>query len=151
MNIQEFKTKANYYYLVCAAFRPGSSTFMTKIEYEIFPPGKPELNDLYEVSIIPFEGFNYLVIGIPKEPKNNLKLCYKIAEDIGMKLVLGKPISKNSVGASQFPLDHSSDSIFTLETKDNTKIPKDINKLNNILREEVNNLQKYIKIQSGNN
>ena len=146
--IQSFETKPNYVYLICAAFRPGSSTFMTRVEYEIFPPKDSSLNDLYEVSIIPFENLNYLVIGFPKNPKSYLKKSFEIANSLGMKLVLGKPISKNSTGASQFPLNYSTDSIFTLETKDNNKIPKDLDSHNKLLQEEAQKLQIYINNHS---
>lgn len=79
---------------LCA--RPGLQLFMTRLEYEHYPPRTPA-NDKFEVAVVQWEETFFYAIVIPREDTG---LAHKIADQLGMTLtpelvialvVAGKP------------------------------------------------------------
>jgi len=110
----ELKIKPDYVYIICGAYRPNTDKFIYTVEHTLFPPTNEELNDLFDIFVMPFADLLYVVMGIPQK---YLEKCKKIATSLNLELILGKPIGHTAGGSIHFPLDHSSDLIYTVENR----------------------------------
>ena len=108
--------KNDYVYLVLGMFRPGAVTFMTRLEYEHFPPSKPELNNQFSVHMHRNDGQTYTVLGLPRK---YLKQAQKLAERLSLRLQSGVPtsIDLKTQQPIRFPIESAPDSTYTVTTQ----------------------------------
>lgn len=131
-------------YIIIGMVRPGSYSFITYLEHEIFPPDNEESNDKFHLHLTRFEGVPYTVVGFPQK---FLPDARKIADRCGMKLITGVPLSQNESDSHQFPINHSLDLTFTLENM----IAYTAEELGAALIAERDRLQQYYRLKFDQN
>ena len=146
---KDYVYKSNYAYIILDAMRPGAITFMTRLEYEYFPPDNEELSDLFTVHFMKHMGQPYVVVGVPFE---YLEKCRKLADQNCLKIVSGTPVITNifkdqsslepKIEQYPFPIHHSADLIFTIENLKTYETPE---KVKNALMEERMKVEDYIR------
>jgi hypothetical protein len=86
MELEFLKYKDNIH-LVTMTTRPGSFALITAIEWFWFSPRK-NLNHLFNLTLIKWEGLDWLVVSIPKYKLQEVK---KLAKQLGMRIANGVP------------------------------------------------------------
>jgi hypothetical protein len=87
MEKAEFLNYKDNIHLVTMTTRPGSFAFITAIEWFWFSPRK-DLNHLFNLTVVRWEGLDWLVVSIPKDKLPDVK---KLAEQLGMRVADGVP------------------------------------------------------------
>lgn len=143
----EYVYVSNYIYIILGMFRPGALTFLTKLEYEYFPPSEDindTLNDLFTVHIASYEGNTYSIIGVPME---YLDKCRQLADSIGLQLINGYPMTANKKDSlSHFPISHSQDLTYTVQNTE-TLDPKTVQAK---IQKELIQVRKYLYDKQNN-
>jgi len=123
--------KRDSIYIISYMLRLGSINFMTRLEYEHYPPDT-SLNDLYTLFHLKYNDALHYVIEIPK---TGFEKADALAKECGLKLVPGKPFSPDY---EQFAI--KSDSCFTLEMNKDTSYNIDMedNIYKGLLLNEIN-------------
>lgn len=127
--------KAGYIYIIGYIYRPGCSSFACELEHRYYPPDT-ELNELYNMFMLKYEGMLHMVIEIPAgKTSAEWRRCDQLATELGLKLVPGKPWN----GRDEFPVRCLPDACFTLETANHADLAeKDLRQL---LQDEVQELK----------
>lgn len=86
-------------HLVTMASRPGSYALISAIEWFWFSP-KKDLNHLFNLTIVKWEGLNWLVASIPKY---KLKDTKRLAKQLGMHIADGVPTMIRKIEPGEKP------------------------------------------------
>jgi len=160
-NDPESYMNQHYLYIIAGAYRYGTLTFMTRIDFEL--PNKPDHidyddeNDDENYTIknpddihLQTTGFNnteYIVIGVHHLYKD---FCAKLADEMNMFLSPGRPmhILRNEKGEEKtrhFPLSHPEGLLFTLKYKPGYDFSEhNPDKLELLLQKEVSEIEDYM-------
>jgi hypothetical protein len=79
--------------------RPGSFALITSIEWFWFSP-KKNLNHLFNLTIVKWEGLDWLVTSIPKYKLQEVK---KLAKQLGMRIADGVPMMIRTINPNEKP------------------------------------------------
>ena len=83
----EFLKFKDNIHLVSMTTRPGSYALISAIEWFWFSP-KKNLNHLFNLTIVRWEGLDWLVVSIPK---HKLQAVKRLAKQLGMRIADGVP------------------------------------------------------------
>jgi hypothetical protein len=95
----EFLKFENNIHLVSMTTRPGSYALISAIEWFWFSP-KKNLNHLFNLTIVRWEGLDWLVTSIPKY---KLQAVKQLAKQLGMRIADGVPVMIKNGGTFIFP------------------------------------------------
>jgi hypothetical protein len=111
--VENLQGKKGSVYLISNLSRQNTLTFVTRLEWEQYPPGT-ERNDDFNVFVMFFQGLLHNIIEIPA--KNYLSAA-ELAAQLSLKLVPGRPVAigHGPRPDEQFRLNVSDDRCFTLE------------------------------------
>lgn len=143
-NMDKFRPKSDYIYIISGQYRPGVASFMTRLEYENYIDFDEEDNSSkYDINVFNFCGLPHIVIGIPM---TDLHLAENLCDRLGLKLQLGKPSLVHEGKVEHFPLDHSTDLMYTIEYSDPNKYKGMTQKrLHDLIRSEITETYKYVE------
>jgi hypothetical protein len=112
--------KRGHIYIIGCLMRPGALTFATELEYKYYTPNT-DLNEAYNIFRIQYAETPFFIIEVPGASTDRT-IIDTLSASLNLKLQNGKPYNVNS---GEFSLACDSQSCFTLETLDHSKIPKD--------------------------
>ena len=104
--------RSDRYNIVCDLQRLGAMLFMTRLEYEHFPPDT-EKNNIFDFIIVQWPDdfkMNWAVVSVPIEYK---PYVYSIATECGLRVADGVPTILGGDNIQTFPLNGPN--VFTLE------------------------------------
>jgi hypothetical protein len=102
--------------VACAAARPGTSIFLTHLEWAYFPPDNPERNALYKLAQLRWQNMVWFVLGVPPEYRPAVEQVagvYRLRLANGVPHKLGLDGRGDVVAQAVFPL--SGDHVWILE------------------------------------
>src|ERR1700719_946525 len=98
MELEFLKLKDNIH-LVTMTTRPGAIALVSSIECFWFSP-KKNLNHLFNITMLEWEGIHWSVVSIPKYKLQPVK---KLAKQLGMRIADGVPTMIKAGSISTFP------------------------------------------------
>jgi len=125
-------------------YRVGTNIFTVSLEYNHFKPGTDKNKD-FQFMFVKWQDMIYSIIVIPYKERD---LAYKVAEETGMRISDGIPVSITGKGEEVFPIH--SPRVFSLSNAKDSLIytgsAEDIKKLGEEEDDKVNNIfQKHEK------